>query len=186
LNRIEPPRPAMSKRWKRTVAVGFALAAVFATWRFVVIVDQTESVSITQFGRPVRMIEQPGLYWKWPYHSARAFDRRLQLDTPPAREMLTRDKKNLEIAWYVSWRIAGVDRFLRTVRSIPDATARLEDIAGSLIAAELGLHDLGDLVTVGGHSKLADMMTAVTERVADQASREYGVEVVAVRLRPPN
>jgi membrane protease subunit HflC len=55
-----------------------------------------------------------------------------------------------------------------------------------LIAAELGLRDLGDLVTVGGHSKLADMMTGVTERVGDQASREYGVEVVAVRLRRLN
>ena len=89
------------------------------------------------------MIEQPGLHFKWPYQSARAFDRRLQLDTPPPREMLTRDKKNLEVAWYVSWRIADVERFLRTVRTMPDASARLEDMAASVLAAELGVHDLG-------------------------------------------
>ena len=130
-----------------------------------VIVDQTESVFITEFGRPVRLIEQPGLHFKWPHQTARAFDRRLQLDSPPAREMLTRDKKNLEIAWYVSWRIADVDRFLRTVRTIPDAQARLEDMAASVLAAELGVHDLAGLVNVGDRSLLDAMMSDLTRRV---------------------
>ena len=87
---------------RRTVLVTLALAALLAIARSLVIVDQTESVYVTEFGRPIRLIEQPGLHFKWPYQSARAFDRRLQLDTPPAREMLTRDKKNLEVAWYMS------------------------------------------------------------------------------------
>ena len=69
-------------------------------------VDQTEAVYVTEFGRSVRLIDAPGLHWKWPYQSRRGFDKRLQLDAPPPREMLTRDKKNLEVAWYASWRIA--------------------------------------------------------------------------------
>ena len=63
--------------------------------------------------------------------------------------MLTRDKKNLEVAWYLTWRIDQVDRFLKSVRTIPDASARLEDMAASVIAAELGGHDLADLVRIG-------------------------------------
>ena len=126
----------------RILVVVSALLVSVALLRSIVIVDQTESVFVTEFGRPVRLIEQPGLHFKWPHQSARAFDRRLQLDTPPPREMLTRDKKNLEIAWYVSWRIADVERFLRTVRTLPDARARLEDMAASVLAAELGVHDL--------------------------------------------
>jgi membrane protease subunit HflC len=173
----------MRKLGKRSVSFGFFLVALLAIYGSAVIVDQTESVYITELGRPVRLIERPGLHWKWPYQSARAFDRRLQLDTPPAREMLTRDKKNLEIAWYASWRIASVPRFLRTARTILDASARLEDIAASVLAAELAAHDLGGLVSVGDRSLLEPMMNAVTERVADQATSEYGVEVVAVRLR---
>ena len=100
--------------YRRVIIATLALAGLLALARSLLIVDQTESVFVTEFGRPVRLIEQPGLYFKWPHQSARVFDRRLQLDTPPAREMLTRDKKNLEIAWYVSWRIADVERFLRT------------------------------------------------------------------------
>jgi modulator of FtsH protease HflC len=75
--------------------LALALLALLAIARSLVIVDQTESVFVTEFGRPIRLIEQPGLHFKWAHQSARAFDRRLQLDTPPAREMLTRDKKNL-------------------------------------------------------------------------------------------
>jgi membrane protease subunit HflC len=177
----------MSKRWKRvTIVVASSLVACWAIFRCFVIVDQTESSYITEFGRPVRLIERPGLHFKWPYQSARAFDRRLQLDTPPAREMLTRDKKNLEVAWYVSWRIADVERFLRTARTVPDASARLEDMAASVLAADLGIHDLGDLVNVGDRSALDAMMSVLTERVGEQAAREYGLEVVAMRLRRLN
>ena len=151
--------------------------------RTIVIVDQSESAFVTEFGRPVRLIEEAGLHFKWPHQGVRSFDRRLQLDTPPAREMLTKDKKNLEVAWYASWRIADVERFLRTVRTMPDASARLEDMAAAVLAAELGGRELGQLVSVGDRSLLDAMTGDVTRRVAEQAAQEYGLEVVAVRLR---
>ena len=100
--------------------------------------------------------------------------------------MLTRDKKNLEVAWYASWRIADVERFLRTVRTIPDASARLEDMAAAVLAAELGGRELGQLVSIGDRSMLDAMTLDVSKRVAEQAAQEYGVEVVAVRLRRMN
>src|SRR3954470_16566674 len=125
------------KRAKRVV--GFLAAALVAMVGLsAVVVDQTEVVFITEFGRPVRLIEAPGLHWKWPYQSRRGFDRRLQTDAPPSREMLTKDKKNLEVAWYAHWRIADVDRFLKSVRTLADASARLEDMVASVLAAELG------------------------------------------------
>ena len=162
------------------------LALVTILARSVVLVDQTESVLVTEFGRPVRLVETPGLLWKWPHQSARAFDRRLQLDTPPPREMLTKDKKNLEVAWSVSWKISDVERFLRSVRTLPDASARLEDMAASVIAAELVGANLTELVTPGGTSGIETMMSAVTKHIAAQAREEYGLAVVDVRLRRLN
>lgn len=168
-----------------TLALLAALAAI-ALARSVVIVDQGESAYVTAFGRPVRLVDQPGLHLKWPHQGVRTFDRRLQLDTPPPRELLTRDKKNLEVAWYASWRIADVERFLRTARTIPDASARLEDMAASVLAAELGGRELGQLVAIGEPSPLDAMMETLTARVAEQAASEYGLEVVAIRLRRLN
>jgi membrane protease subunit HflC len=170
----------------KPVLVALAVLAVIAAALSVVIVDQTETVYITEFGRPVRLIGEPGLHWKWPYQSRRGFDRRLQLDAPPPREMLTRDKKNLEVAWYVSWRVADVERFLRSVRTSADASARLEDMAASVIASELVAHDLPQFVRVDGESAIDAMMREVTARVAEQADREFGLAVVDVRLRRLN
>jgi membrane protease subunit HflC len=100
--------------------------------------------------------------------------------------MLTRDKKNLEVAWYVGWRIVDVERFLTTVRTPADASARLEDMVASVLAAELGGRDLAELVRVGEGSALGPLMEGVTGRIADQARREYGLAVLDVRLRRLN
>ncbi len=178
-----PPRRSSRKR----LAIGLVVAlALIAVARSVVIVDQTEMVYITEFGRPVRLLTEPGLYRKWPHQSRRGFDRRLQFGVPPAREMLTKDKKNLEVAWYVGWRIVDVERFLTTVRTPADASARLEDMVASVLAAELGGRDLADLVRVGDGSALGPLMAGVTSRVAEQARREYGLSIADVRLRRLN
>jgi membrane protease subunit HflC len=170
----------------RGTVIIIPILALVTLVRSIVIVDQSEVVYVTEFGRPVRLIAEPGLHWKSPHQSRRGFDRRLQLDTPPPREMLTRDKKNLEVAWYVAWKIADVDRFLRSVRTIPDASARLEDMAASVLAAELGGRDLGDLVHVGKGSALGALLEQSGKRIGEQAGREYGIDVVDVRLRRLN
>jgi membrane protease subunit HflC len=100
--------------------------------------------------------------------------------------MLTKDKKNLEVAWYVSWRIRDVNRFLRSLRTMGDASARLEDMSASVLAAEIVRHELTALVTVSGEPALDALMTDVTARVAEQAEKEFGLEVVDLRLRRLN
>jgi membrane protease subunit HflC len=176
----------MIRSRSKLVPLLLGVAGLVALGRSLVIVDQTESVYVTEFGKPVRLIDEPGLHGKWPHQSSRSFDRRLQLDTPPPREMLTKDKKNLEVAWYVSWKIADVERFLRSVRTLADASARLEDMAASVLAAELVRHDLPDLVAVGGKSAIEAMMSDVNARIAGQADSEFGLKVVDVRLRRLN
>ena len=176
----------MSRTRTKLIPALFGLALVVALARSAVIVDQTEAVYVTEFGRPVRLIHEPGLHGKWFYQSSRSFDTRLQLDSPPPREMLTKDKKNLEVAWYVTWKIADVERFLKSVRTQADASARLEDMAASVLAAELVRHELTGLVSVGGNSAIDAMMSDVTSRIASQANDEFGLKVVDVRLRRLN
>ena len=170
----------------RTMAILLAVLVAIASIRSVVIVDQAEIAYVTEFGRPVRLIEEPGLSFKWPYQSKRSFDKRMQVDIPPPREMLTQDKKNLQVAWSVAWKIEDVDTFLASVRTMPDASARLEDLAASVLAAELGRKDLAGLVTVGEESALESLAIASRRRIAGQAGPEYGLDVVDVQIRRLN
>jgi len=80
---------------------------VFILARTAFFVDETEYVYVTQFGEPIRLYTEAGLGVKWPYQSLRRFDRRLQMYEPSGREMLTEDKENLNVQWYVCWRIPG-------------------------------------------------------------------------------
>ena len=93
--------------WTALVVLLLVLAGV-VLFRTVFFVDETEYVTVTQFGQPVRLYTEAGLGVKWPYQSVRRFDRRLQMYEPPGREMLTEDKENLTFQWYVCWRIPGV------------------------------------------------------------------------------
>ena len=59
-------------------------------------------------------------------------------------------------------------------------------MAAAVLAAEFGARELGRLVSLGERSTLEEMTREVTRRVAEQASQEYGLEVVGVRLRRLN
>ncbi|HVX60568.1 MAG TPA: protease modulator HflC [Pirellulales bacterium] len=91
--------------WLRLMLLLLAAAAGWLLWSSVFFVDETEYVYVTQFGEPLRLYVEPGLHVKRPYQSLWRFDRRLQMYEPPAREMLTEDKENLNFQWYVCWRL---------------------------------------------------------------------------------
>src|SRR5262249_59296433 len=69
---------------------------------------------------------------------------------------------------------------------IGEAWARLEDMAASVLAAELGGRDLGELVRVGRDTALGSLLEQAGARIGEQARKEYGIEVVDVRLRRLN
>ncbi|MEE8437262.1 MAG: SPFH domain-containing protein, partial [Candidatus Neomarinimicrobiota bacterium] len=63
----------------------------------VFIVDETEKVVVLQFGKPVKIIDEPGLNFKVPFpiQEKVTFDKRLlEYDSPP-EEILSKDKKTL-------------------------------------------------------------------------------------------
>ena len=81
------------------------------------VVDETEYVLVTEFGRIVAVYgDEPaeaGLHAKGPWQLAITIDRRLRVFDPPPREVITGDKRNLEVASYVVWRVADPVGFLR-------------------------------------------------------------------------
>ena len=97
--------PILSRR-----RLGWALvfmAVLVLLWRTIYFVDETEYVFVTQFGETIRLDIDPGLGFKWPYQSLLRIDHRLRMYDPPGREILTEDKENLNVDWYVCWRIPG-------------------------------------------------------------------------------
>lgn len=201
----------------RLVVALLVVALCCLAYASTVFVDETEYVVVTQFGKIVGVYDEPGdsgdrgLQFKWPWQSVRRFDRRLQLFDPPAREMLTADKKNVTIDAFICWRIADprpesqsleerpVVRFLRAVGSAAGAESRVDERVRSILGDELGKVNMADLVSeegwpgLEGRTAIEELSDRVTQRVRNdlqgensgsgQRNQDLGIEVVDVGLK---
>ncbi len=151
-------------------------------------VDQTEYVVVTQFGKPVRAITEPGLNWKLPdpVQSIQRFDNRLMVYLPSETEFLTSDKKNIVAEFYPTWKITQPVEFMKTVKDVAGAQARLSDIVSSELGVAFGQYDLSSLVTAEKEKmKLTEMMEKIT-LISNEKVKGYGMEVTDVRVKVLN
>lgn len=152
---------------------------VLAAGSALFIVDQTQIALVLQLGKPVGGPRGPGLHWKIPLvQSVEVYDARLLDYDAAAREIITRDKKNLNVDNYAEWRIAKPLTFYQTVRNQMGAQARLDDIIYSQLREELGKYDLLDIVA----THRSEIMKEVTARTAE-AAHQFGIDVVDVRIK---
>ncbi len=142
-------------------------------------VDETEQGIVTQLGKYVRTVTEPGLHLKAPFiQSVHKFeDRVLEYDALAAK-IITSDKKHLDLDNYARWKIVDPLKLYQTVRNELGARARLDDIVFSEIREELARHTLTEIVSVNR----ASIMEKVGKKCAVKA-REYGVEVIDVRIK---
>lgn len=142
-------------------------------------VDQTQTAIVVELGKPVGGVRTAGIHWKIPLLQAvKKYDARYLSYDAAAREVITRDKKNLKVDNYALWRISDPLKFYQTVRDEIGAQSRIDDISYSQVREQLGKYDLIDIVS----TKRREVMAEVTARTAE-AAREYGIEVVDVRIK---
>jgi membrane protease subunit HflC len=164
----------------KKILTGIGAVLVFLGLTSIFIVDETEQVVVLQFGKPVRIITEPGLHIKVPFpiQEKNVFDNRLlEYDSPP-EEILSKDKKSLIVDNYVRWQIVDPLQFLKTVQAIPTALSRMDDIVYSELRRELGTHDMVEIIT----ENREELMEKVTV-ASNKATQDYGIEVVDVRIR---
>ncbi len=155
-----------------------AIGAILVS-QSVFIVHQTEKALVIQLGNPVDKVFGPGLHFKLPFiENVVVFDARILDYAARAAEALTSDKKTIVLDNYARWRIVDPLEFYRTVRTIPGAQARLDDVVYSQLRAQVGRHTLTEVVS----SRRGGIMDDVTRRTSD-IMKEYGIEVVDVRIK---
>jgi len=167
----------LDRRW---LWLAGAIALAVAVWNLALFtVPQWMQAMVVQLGEPVRVVREPGLYWKIPFiQQVTYFDRRLLDYDAASKDILTVDKQQLSVDNYSRWRIADPLQFYRTVRDERGAQSRLDDIVYSDLRETLGRHTLRDIVS----DKRDQLMADVTARSAEKA-KVYGIEIVDVRIK---
>ena len=167
----------MSRNIIIAIVLLIVIAVVLAGSLFTV--DETNQAIITQLGKYVRTVTEPGLHFKFPLlqNVHRFEDRVLEYDADAA-PIITSDKKHLVIDNYARWKIVDPLKLYQTVRDESGAQARLDDIVFSEIREEVARHTLTEIISVNRESIMEKV-----HKQCDQKAREYGIEVIDVRIK---
>jgi len=184
------------------------IAAIVLAYTSAYVVDETEQVVVTQFGRVIGTPKQtPGLYFKVPFiQDATYFPKNLiQWDGDPG-QISTLDKTYLWVDVFARWKIVDPVKFFQTVNNTVSAQGRLDDIIDpatrnfitsySLIESvrrsnreldtfEIGLEDIQkeplQQITTGRDK--------ITQGILEQAQPKlspFGIELVDVKIKRIN
>ena len=178
----------MKKLLRWTIPLLLVTVVAVVTITSFVIVDETEFALVTSFGRIVAVYgdeaSESGLHSKAPWQLAIKIDRRIRTFDPPPREVITGDKRNLEVAPYVVWRVADPVLFLRGSGSHELAEARLNERVSAGLSDAIGRRDLSEVASTDPRDGPSTRSNHdVLSAVVPGARAELGVEVLDVRLR---
>lgn len=191
------------------IAVIAVVVLAFVTG-IIYIVDETQQVIITQFGRPVgNAVTQAGLHLKKPLvQVANYFDKRLlQWDGDP-NQIPTKDKKYIWVDVTARWKIKDPLKFLQSVNNEISAQARMDDIINSATRDVITSHRLVEVVRssnriLEGEEIVGEDIMASQEAIepidvgrstlegivllkAQKLAPQYGIELVDVRIKRIN
>lgn len=174
------------KMLARAVMVGLIFAVMILNSIFFV-VRQGQNAIILRLGRLVKdasthqlTVYQPGLHWRIPLlDQLRPFDMRLQTLDIKSSRIVTKEKKDVMVDYYVKWRIKDLSQyFLATGGNSFKAETLLEQQLNTALRAQFGKRMIAEVVS-GGRE---DVMEILRQKAQAQVM-SLGIEVVDVRIK---
>jgi len=167
----------MSRALIAAIAAVIVLLVVTSASLFTV--NQTQQALVTQFGRVVEVVTQPGLHVKTPFvQSVLTFDRRLLTVEQPGQEVILGDQRRLIVDSFAVFRITNPLLYYQAVGTAEGIRGRLNSVVS------------GSLRRVLGNNKLLDVLSAdrdrIMRRIRDEVNSEmhgFGIAVDDVRIR---
>ncbi|MGL4825283.1 MAG: SPFH domain-containing protein, partial [Alphaproteobacteria bacterium] len=166
----------MFSRNLTALMIPLVILGFFAMGSFFVVL-QTQQALLLQFGKLIRVIQEPGLKLKIPFvQEVHYYDKRmLDLDVS-AIEATLGDQKRVIVDTFIRYRIQDPSQFYKTVFNEMGAQSRLTALVTGTLRNVLGNTPLMKLLTV----ERTQIMHHVRSQV-DAAARSLGIQVVELR-----
>ncbi|MEW6669971.1 MAG: protease modulator HflC [Thermodesulfobacteriota bacterium] len=178
-------------------------------WHSAYVVDETEQVVITQFGRAIgESKREPGLYLKVPViQQANYFPKNLLEWDGDAGQIPTLDKTFIVVDTFARWKIVDPLKFFQTVNNMTGALGRLDDIIDSAVrnfvtsfplietvrmsnremdTFEMGVDQIKDVSPLGQVTMGRSMITKGILEQAQPKLDKFGIELVDVKFKMLN
>jgi membrane protease subunit HflC len=192
---------------KALIVLAVILGIILYTGAYVV--DETEQVVITQFGKPVGDPKtDPGLFFKIPIiQQANYFPKNLLSWDGDPGQVPTLDKTFIWVDTFARWKIVDPLKFFQTVTNTIGALARLDDIIDAAVRnfitsfplietvrksnRKLDTYEVG-IGSVQDERVLRDITTGreqISRGILEQAQpklAEFGIQLIDVKLKRIN
>ena len=171
------------------------------------VVQETDQVVITQFGKPVgKAITTPGLHFKTPFiQKAIYFDKRfLEWDGDP-NQIPTKDKKFIFLDTFARWQIIDPLQFFKRLTNERGAQSRLDDIIDGETRDIIANHNIEEAVRTSNRTPISSgassdmvgdtLMNILTGREAlqkmilkssNEKAKDLGIVILDVRIKRIN
>ncbi len=194
---------------KAPIFLVIIVAVLFIGMDGLYVVNEAEQAILTQFGKPVGGVADPGLHFKMPFvQKVSRFEKRiLKWDGDP-NQIPTKDKRFIWIDTTARWRIKDPLLFYTTVATERGAMSRLDDIIDSVVRDAVSGRLLVELVrgsdykAQGGEGEerfevegvevakenlvgREEIMAGILEK-ARANTPDYGIELLDVQIKRIN
>ncbi len=164
---------------KRMVFIGIVIVLAFVAMQSLYVMREGQQGIVFQFGDPVAVVTEPGIYIKAPFiQDLVRLEKRILGTVPQQAEYLTLDKKRLLVDHISRWQITDPLLFYRTVRTETGAMARLDQVIAGRLREEIARQNFIDVV----REKREAIMEIVTDG-AQESAKSFGITLVDVRIQ---
>jgi len=147
------------------------------------IVDERRQALVLQFGNPKAVQQDAGLHFKLPWQTVEYFDRRLLVSDALPNEVITKDKKTINVDNYTRWKIIDPLLVFQVARTQAGVAARMQDVVRGKVREVLGQHTLNEIVSGGKKENLRrELMVSIRDN-ADKDVKSLGIQIVDVRIK---
>ncbi|MCM1512544.1 MAG: protease modulator HflC [Oxalobacter formigenes] len=167
---------------RRVVYLAGALAAIVIFLSGIFVVDQRQYAIVFALGEVKNVIEDPGFHIKLPapLQNVVFLDKRiLSSETHEPDRIITAEKMNILVDWYVKWRIVDPKLYYVSFGADEQRTQdRLAQIVKASLNDEITKRTLRQVIAGDRDS----LMAAIKKKMSDEA-RQIGIQIVDIRIK---
>jgi len=166
---------------RRLILIGASICLAVLTYFSLYTVAENELIIVTQFGKPVRIVEDAGLHLKLPglFESVNRFDKRADLFETQPTQLLLGDKKPIIISCYILWQIKDPLLFFQSLGRSEGAVQRLGDIINSKLSIVLSDYSIENIINTSKEQVLLmEIEDRATVAANENSIKKYGVEIL--------
>jgi membrane protease subunit HflC len=142
------------------------------------------SVIITQWGKPIKTIEEAGLHSKLPWQKVNTFDNKINCFEAQTLQLLLKDKNPIIVTCYIAWKLDNPEIFFQSLNNVENARLKLGDMVNSQLGIILSDYEIDKIInTVPENVKLQEIYERLKNEANARTKSKYGIKIIQAGLK---